>query len=222
MKFLIVFLLSLQVAFAARTFNGSSHYHTFSSTQTQPVTIACWFKPTSTTVTQIPVCIGHSGTSRGFYLIYRAGDAGKPLGAVILSDGGSGEGVFTPGPSTSVWTHITGVYASTTSRYCYMNGVAGSENTSSTSNPSTQVFEIGRLFNAAGYLNGAVADVGVWNVALTADEVAALAKGVSPLLIRPSALVHYAPLVREVIDLKGRVPSAGTSTATDDHPRVYR
>lgn len=36
-----------------------------------------------------------------------------------------------------------------------------------------------------------------WDRTLSAEEIAALAAGVSPLLIRPEALVFYQPLLKE-------------------------
>ena len=49
-----------------------------------------------------------------------------------------------------------------------------------------------RNFGSTG--TGYLADVGIWNVALTDAEVLSLSKGVSPLKVRPSALVLYCPL----------------------------
>lgn len=45
------------------------------------------------------------------------------------------------------------------------------------------------------FADGRVAEAAIWNVALTASEVAALAKGVSPLQIRPASLQAYWPLI---------------------------
>jgi len=45
--------------------------------------------------------------------------------------------------------------------------------------------------------DGLVAEVAVWNVVLDDSEIAALAQGVSPLLIRSTALVEYWPVFWE-------------------------
>ncbi len=47
--------------------------------------------------------------------------------------------------------------------------------------------------------SGSITGAG-WDVVLTREEIARLASGISPLLIRPDRLVYYAPLVYE----KGR------------------
>ena len=57
--------------------------------------------------------------------------------------------------------------------------------------------------NVSGFYNGQAAEVGIWNVALTAAEIASLAKGMTCDKVRPQSLVFYAPLVRDLIDYKG-------------------
>jgi hypothetical protein len=68
---------------------------------------------------------------------------------------------------------------------------------------------------------GALAEAGYWNAILTSDEVKALAKGVSPLLIRHNALRQYVPLTRD--HSSRHTPGAvlqGT-TSVFNHPPVY-
>ena len=71
-------------------------------------------------------------------------------------------------------------------------------------------------------MNGLIAEVGIWNVALTAAEIASLAKGMTCDKVRPSALVFYAPLIRSLQDLSRAAAITNNNTATvADHPRVY-
>ena len=60
----------------------------------------------------------------------------------------------------------------------------------------------------------------MWNVALTDADAAALAAGLSPLLVRPDALLVYAPLVRGHQDRAGGVSLSETASAPTvaDHP----
>ena len=78
---------------------------------------------------------------------------------------------------------------------------------------------------ASAYENfwaGDLAEVGVWNVALTADEIASLGKGVSCDQVRPQSLVFYAPLVRNIADIARGITLTNVNTATVAvHPRVY-
>ena len=65
----------------------------------------------------------------------------------------------------------------------------------------------------------------MWDVALTDDEVATLAKGVCPLFVRPGNLLAYWPLIGNnspEIDCVGRFEMTLTnSPGTSAHPRVY-
>jgi hypothetical protein len=72
------------------------------------------------------------------------------------------------------------------------------------------------------YFAGDVAEVGVWSVALTDDEVASHAKGFSAKRIRPQSLVFYAPLIRNAQDVRGALALTNNNSATvANHPRVY-
>lgn len=89
---------------------------------------------------------------------------------------------------------------------------------------------IGLLVTVLGTLVGlflalkANSQAAVWNVALTDEEMASLAAGCSPLRVRPSALVFYAPLSPGVFDYRAGVTitNNNTSTVSADHPRIYR
>ena len=80
-----------------------------------------------------------------------------------------------------------------------------------------------RFSGSAGlYFNGQIAEVGVWNVALNAAEIASLAKGMTCDKVRPDSLVFYAPLVRNLIDYSGGLTITNNNSATVAvHPRVY-
>lgn len=95
---------------------------------------------------------------------------------------------------------------------------------------SANAMVMGRTEGASGEeVNGAVAEAAVWNVVLDATERAALAAGVCPLLIRPSALVFYSALDgRRAIGIVGSPGANRTGiTATvsgaifADHPRIF-
>ena len=71
-------------------------------------------------------------------------------------------------------------------------------------------------------MDGRLAEVGIWNIDLTAAEIASLAKGMTPDKIRPQSLVFYAPLVRNLIDQKGGLALTNNNSATvANHPRLY-
>jgi hypothetical protein len=65
-------------------------------------------------------------------------------------------------------------------------------------------------------------EIGVWNAALTAAEIASIAKGMTCDKIRPQSLAFYAPLVRDLLDQKGGLAITNNNGATvATHPRVY-
>ena len=75
---------------------------------------------------------------------------------------------------------------------------------------------------ASLFHDGKLAEVGIWNVALTAAEIASLAKGMTCDKVRPQSLVFYAPLVRNLQDVRGGLTITNNNTATvATHTRVY-
>jgi hypothetical protein len=72
--------------------------------------------------------------------------------------------------------------------------------------------------------DGVIAEVGVWNAILTADEMASLGKRFSPLLVRPQDLVLYAPLLGNNSpepDLINGAAGTVTGTTKVSHTRIY-
>ena len=117
------------------------------------------------------------------------------------------------------------VVVDNTSACIYANGVPGTAFSKVGSfQTSLDQFSIGALTRTpvVSYFAGDIAEVGIWNVALTADEIASLAKGTTCDQIRPQSLVFYAPLVRDLIDVKGGLALTNNNGATvSNHPRVY-
>jgi hypothetical protein len=221
MKILFLFLALASSVFAARSFNGSSWVAQTAAIGV-PFTFAAWIYPTDTTNGQTVFYNGDTGGTVGYYMNYRANLTNKPVGVIHLpASGGSAEARQDPGITTSRWAHVAAVFTSTNSRSAYVDGASTTNTDSKTSVTPTKI-EYGRFGSAAGYFTGAMAEAGIWNVALSADEITALSKGFSPLLVRPSALIHFLPMWRDLADFKGPTATNNGSTATGDHPRVYR
>jgi hypothetical protein len=124
--------------------------------------------------------------------------------------------------STGTWYHV-GCTATSGSWLLYLNGAQdGSGATAATPNSTTGLTTIAYREYASfeEYTNGRIAEVGFWGAVLTASEMVSLARGYSPLLIRPDALLSYVPLVRDLIDYKRGAPSAVGVPAVAAHPRV--
>lgn len=74
-------------------------------------------------------------------------------------------------------------------------------------------------------MNGAVAEVAIWNTDLSDIEITALANGESPAMIRPDALLGYAQLQRDELrdHVMGVTFDKTGAPSVADHPRViYR
>jgi hypothetical protein len=129
--------------------------------------------------------------------------------------------------SANVWNHYAGVFASGSSRTAYTNGVAGAENTTTVAAITPTFTNIGAFYagtaTAIQLMDGLIAEVGIWNVALTAAEIASLAKGMACDKVRPQSLVFYAPLARDLIDVRGGLVITNNNTATvANHTRIYQ
>jgi hypothetical protein len=113
----------------------------------------------------------------------------------------SGQADTTATGALNVWNHACGVFTSDNSRTVYLNGGNAVNNTTNVAGSMASMNEIyiGRLGGSvpSGYFNGDIAEAAVWNVALSAQEVASLAAGTNPRLIRPENLVLYYPLYGE-------------------------
>lgn len=191
-----------------------------------PITMACWFYSSSITASQTLLSIANTtGEFRGPRLIAEGAAAGDPIRA-DYTVWGSGIARTTSGYSQNTWHHACGVYASTASRTAYLDG--GSSGTDTTSVPAALIVNTltvgGRFLGGSiGVLAvGRIAEVGIWNSALTAAEIASLAKGMTCDKIRPQNLVFYAPLVRDLNDQKGGLTITNNNGATvAAHPRIY-
>jgi hypothetical protein len=123
------------------------------------------------------------------------------------------------------YSQIAATFA-TNRRILYRN-FNSQTSTAGFTNPGTVTqCSIGVRPNANGTFNGAstgdIAEVGVWNVVLSPVEVASLARGMTCDKVRPQSLVFYAPLVRDLQDVKGGLTITNNNTATvANHPRVY-
>jgi hypothetical protein len=187
--------------------------------------MACWFYLNNTTADHTLVSINGSSTSSYFQMQAAGSLAGDPVRAVTFA-GGGGVNVAASGTgfSASTWMHAAAVFTSTSSRTIYLNGTQGAHNTNNVSIPSIVRMSIGVISwnTPVNYANGRIADVGVWSAALNADEILSLSKGVTCDKVRPQSLVFYAPLVRELQDVRGGLTITNNNSATvANHPRVY-
>lgn len=104
----------------------------------------------------------------------------------------------TTNPSTGVWHSGIGT-RNVDDIELFLDGVSEATGTSpgAMGTITSDDFKVGAIDSGSGplfFFDGDIADVAVWSVVLTQDEIDAYNKGVSPTLIRPDKLVSYLPL----------------------------
>lgn len=204
---------------------ASSQYLQTASTPVTdvPLTIACQFNSRSANLVQNLVAIDR-GTSAGTGL-YILGVNVTSNVVAIATDGTAATAATTTTYSIDAWSHACAVFASSTSRTAYLNGGGNTTDTTSKTVTGLSQITIGTRYNNGSrqgvYLNGQLAEVGIWNAALTEPEIQALADGASPRLIRPQSLQFYAPLLRELIDVRGGRAITNSGATVSNHPRIY-
>lgn len=200
---------------------SSQHLSTASAPVTaEPFTLACWVRLSSITTMRVIALNGANGVRHQLSVgISDSGASAQSINGGNSGTSSSGNYVGT----TNEWHHRAAVFDSSTSRTAYYNGTAGSTNTTNISITGINQITIGAGNNPAGtFVNGRIAEVGVWNVALNAAEIGSLADGMTCDKVRPDSLVFYAPLVRDLIDYSGGLTITNNNTATvAEHPRVY-
>lgn len=190
-----------------------------------PFTMGAWAKTPTDTLSHPIVQLGDDATAENrFSLNFQGNDAGDPLRISAL-DGTTASADTTTGYSPDTWHHALAVVASTTSRTVYIDGGSAATDTTSITPTGVDHLSIGYSADSTPfYGDTTIAEVALWNVALSAEDAAMLAAGVSPLLVRPDALVSYFPLhdsSSTSMDVVGRYEATWTGTpAVADHPRV--
>jgi len=212
-------------AFAA----ASSQYLSTASAPADgtPMTIAAWGRTSVSGPFQSMISVGQAITTHRNQLQFGSGAGVDRAVASAFGATATGSASGTSNARNGEWNHGCGVFTSTVLRELFFNGVSEATNTTNIGTQNTFTYaNIGArtASNAvSGYFDGSLAEVGIWNVALTADEIASLAKGMTCNLVRPQSLVFYAPLIRDLQDVKGGLAITNNNTATiANHPRVYR
>ena len=201
-----------------------------------PLTISAWSYPTAsvhgTLVALQNSSYSCSGVNCGDFTLQWHGPSNYRADASIsgpIPGGVGGQENFVAGAvSLNTWQHLAGVYTASNSRRAYWNGIASAAPATNNYVPS----RINRLLigldrvtspQTTDYQHvGRIAEVGIWNAALTADEVLSLAHGMSPELVRPQSLVFYAPLLRDLNDRVNNLTFTNVNgVLVSDHPRIF-
>jgi len=232
MKKLLLFLLLALPAFGGREFLVSANMHGVATISpiSPPITLFAWATPNQTNDASVVVSVNASTNATELVqLIARQSVAGDPwAGSVVNSAGSSTTWNSSVTATAGTLVSVAIVFASSTSRTIYVNGSATGTDTTAITADGLDVVGVGirKLTTWTLPWGGLLAEVAVWDVALTSLELSALAAGASPLLIRQSSLKFYAPLTgRETASEWNLVGSAVSLTnspaASANHPRIY-
>ena len=193
----------------------------FAPVTAMPITLSCWYKVKSTTGNHGLVAIRDNGGNSSFLLSVNGTTSPKravQAAAISSANTTHAVGVNTSAYTTNTWYHAAAVLVSRTNFVPYFNGGAGVTDANQGGAAPSNLNSI-RIGTNAGSI---IAEVGIWSAALTAAEIASLAKGMTCDKIRPQSLVFYAPLVRDLIDQKGGLAITNNNGATvANHPRIY-
>lgn len=185
---------------ARRNTGSTSNYITATPpTLSGSVTLACWFRPANLTATSNLLTLTH-GDGTYVALAFDGSNAYALGDNRLIVDAGGGIAVSaTPAvQETSIWHHAVCRHTNTSLRDVLIDGGGVGTNTSSQSFTAPAYFNIGAYYAGGSVfspLTGAIAEVGVWDVVLTDDEVRRLATpGTKPTDVRPDHLVIYRSL----------------------------
>jgi hypothetical protein len=194
-----------------------------------PVTLSCWFNADDITGQHVLFGIFDTGATNAdaIYLEATGNAAGDPVRATSAQNNGFSSASTSTGFSASTWNHAAGVFSSATSRDAYLNGGGKASNATSRTPSGLSRILVSRFKSNAVdvYSDCQIAEAAIWDVALSDEEIASLAKGVSPLLVRPASLVFYAPIFGTQSpepEIVGARDLTVTGTSKSAHPRIFR
>mgnify|MGYP002787994980 CR=1 FL=1 len=188
-----------------------------------PLTLSAWFYSTSLTADQCLVSVGNILETSRFCAIVLAGAVpADPFRAYRFGTTARTVSSATAYPINQ-WGHAAGIFDSSFHQG-FLNGVPTPVNTDAATASNWNNYKISELTRSTLGNNvvGKVAEVAIWNVMLTQQEIRSLSLGLCPLKIRPQSLVSYVPLLRDIADYERRdanlIPQ---NFSISDHPRIY-
>lgn len=212
----------------ARLFDdASTQYLEYNGTivTAAPLTLACWFRSNDTAASQTLISIGDGASVNNYFLIAANGDqVGDPIRAVARGTADNPAST-TAGFTANTWHHAAGVFTSSTDRAAFLDGGNKGTNAVAGTPAGLDRTAIGRLYRSVptSYMSGEIAVPAIWDVALTDAEVAMLALGIVPWLVRPSNLVACWPMFgysSPELDMIGSIGMTVTGATVADQPRL--
>tara|TARA_R100000700_G_scaffold38001_1_gene48801 strand:+ start:75 stop:830 length:756 start_codon:yes stop_codon:yes gene_type:complete len=196
---------------------------------TYPLAFVAWVRPNDRGQQYAVASDSGNGTSKQIRL--GAGSSGKFIMGMRGASAQSPSAHYDNNNTT--WFHLVGAFIANNDQKLYVNGTLDQTKTTTvdiSDFADSNNFYIGTGIQSGTNLTGrswegGIAEVAAYSAELSTDEIAALAKGISPLLVRPSALVGYWPLggpyAPTTIDPVGNnTLTANGGPSNEAHPRI--
>ena len=188
----------------ARNFNGSSDLISISggfAANANAVTFTAWFNTSSATSFIDILSNSSSGDSSNTFSLLQVNSGGVGAVAFNWRDPSGVNAVASTGSTANngAWHHATGVQTSLSNRVVYLDGIAGTADTTTVAPmagaiDTTRIGCVTRAGASVGFFPGSIADAACWNAALSQAEIRALVNGARPRAIRPGSLLGWWPL----------------------------
>jgi hypothetical protein len=215
-------------------FNGQSGYAGMITTASNAATIASsgsiggWVYRVDGAGTGADYVWGQQAATARWYLAWPKNDAAWKPGTFLFymkdANGSSTELYSSVAASTGAWHHVMVTWTATVLKF-YIDGavMADTASTSGLVFPFTvsAVTYIGRHTTTALYFPGFMAEWAKWDRALSAAEIAVLAKGATPDWFA-NGLAWYLPMRKEPVELVRRIPVKLIVATPVDHPLHFR
>ena len=204
----------------AHDFTGTTNYAQKTPAVTGvPVSMFCHFYSDSLAATKPIIGLWTGAGSVDFIYMYTKSDSKFEVAIRGSTGPDTQAATSTNTVSTGTWYRALAVVTSS-AQTVYIDGTKTAGGGVVTVPPAALDTLALARDNFTRYLDGRIAEAAVWSAALTDAEYASLNAGYSPMLIRPTSLVHYAPLLRGMTDRRGAAFSETGSGSVIEHPRV--
>lgn len=191
-----------------------------------PLSISAWFKAEAPGLwTNLHITGMRNVTNEWVALFVREETSNRYAAFSWNVSGGSGScqtsEFWTPGQ----WHHLCGVCRASADRSVWLDFQTEATNTTAVgdmTSPPTNHSIGSQSPGSSEKFDGSIAELAFWDTDLSDEEVEALSKGFSPLLVRPQNLDFYMPLVRDNDQdiIRGVSYTPVSSPTIDDHPRI--
>ena len=156
----------------AYDFNGSTGYLAVVPSYTSyPFTLSCWFWADGLNNTTV-MCLANAATPLDDVHAVQPWSDGVIY--ATSANGGVGDFASVGTYAANRWNHTAAVFASATERRVYLNGVRGTDNSTSVANPALDAMDVGSQHGAANFFDGRVFDARLYGRALGDGDAKAL------------------------------------------------